>query len=165
MQSTCFTISALEVPNIAMKTIAHQSWSTSWLSCAWTPSRGDAHEEAKRVFDERVRQAVPEALKENIGCSGVPCLYSLIFSLPLLGEAFDSVGSEVASDSLLDVVCAALRRGPSGSSHNSSVLASSAPLTGLSSQGVHRSGVDHSAARRLRYHNRHVKFACAFTSQ
>ena len=58
-----------------------------------------SREEATCVFEELVRQAVPEALQRSLGCSSVPYTYMLMLVLPFLGEGFDTVGSEIASGS------------------------------------------------------------------
>ena len=61
----------------------------------------DDVEDATTTFDNLVRRAVPEAVKRSVGPSGIPYKYVLIFSLTVLGQGFDAVGSEIAAGSAL----------------------------------------------------------------
>ena len=58
-------------------------------------------EDAGHTFDNLVRQAVPQAVQNSVGCLGVPYTHLLILSLSVLGEGFDAVGSEIAAGSTL----------------------------------------------------------------
>ena len=60
-----------------------------------------AEADTAATFDNLVRQSVHEAALNFTGFSGVPYTQLLIFSLSLLGEGFDAVGSEIAAGSPL----------------------------------------------------------------
>ena len=109
------------------------------------------------VFDSLVREAVPEAVRRSVGCSGLPYTDLLIIGTTLMGEGFrfhwvgDCRRQHISRSfpSVLVLVCVALCGMSSLHGNNNSVGTSLSPVARLPSQRVPRCCGGDCAARRL----------------